>query len=601
MASVKLSDVVTLSPSTYVRSINYNIDNHKYHDIECCEWTRGIDNLLANYTDDRIIITDLIDNDPETLISTIWKQDGPLAIDNSCQCQMGKGNRRSIFSCAQCTNLRRLIDLRLGGTDQPFQIECGESTGKKLIVTESDINTPFLSWDEASSQRARIYHEQYHNLVICGSNYNPDMRCIIGDPFTIKTLITWMISKIFNDDNIPNFIQMHTAFICNNIGYSLYDMPGIGTIYELHKLSKYHEDKRHKSPKLKGLKHDESIQINFPKHIHRGFSPIENINEVARIDSNHRLKSEIANDIIIQLLVIMSELSKINFSHGTPSIHSLIFDDVPVSYVYDNVHIDSQITVKISDMNNSSATFNNVHYFPENFNSKLYIERHMFVPEIVTKNISMAHCQKQSNPLNDAKVISHFSNNYAPSQNKTCSLSTCSSSASRRDVSSASLTLEKLDSTFPSVASHFSRGLEAESPADLLAELDSTSSRLRSANGAELFRASSKYDICIKRNVTVYRLTNSTVDIYNAMRHIGFPIYTGSFDFYCFMTGLMCDRPFYDAVVNDERLYRLWSMMWLIDDFENIESLVKKSHGINFSNDPKLASKHVVDIIRGAW
>ena len=41
------------------------------------------------------------------------------------------------------------------------------------------------------------------------------------------------------------------------------------------------------------------------------------------------------------------------------------------------------------------------------------------------------------------------------------------------------------------------------------------------------------YNVCQPKSITLYRLTNSTIDIYNAMRHIGFPLYIGSFDFYC--------------------------------------------------------------------
>jgi len=134
-----------------------------------------------------------------------------LAIDNSCKCQMGNGDIRSPFSCAQCKNLRRLIDFRLGGIDRAFQIECGNLAGKELIVTSSEISDPFLEWDMESVKRANIYHTKYYNLSTCGSKNIKNLKCITGDSFTIKTLIMWMISKIFKE-NLPhcswNFIQL---------------------------------------------------------------------------------------------------------------------------------------------------------------------------------------------------------------------------------------------------------------------------------------------------------------------------------------------------------------------------------------------------------
>jgi len=137
-----VSEVIVLTETPLIET-NNNLPN-KYHDFECCEWTRGVDTLLFRYKQDREEITSLILNNPDKLVQTIWKADGPLAVDNECRCQMGKGENRSPFACAQFKNLRRLIDFRLGGIERPFQLECGESAGKNLIVASSEINNTFL-------------------------------------------------------------------------------------------------------------------------------------------------------------------------------------------------------------------------------------------------------------------------------------------------------------------------------------------------------------------------------------------------------------------------------------------------------------------------
>lgn len=510
-----VSEVIILTETPLIET-NNNLPN-KYHDIECCEWTRGIDTLLFRYKQDREEITSMILNNPDKLVQTIWKADGPLAVDNECRCQMGKGENRSPFTCAQCKNLRRLIDFRLGGIERPFQLECGESAGKNLIVASSEINDPFLNWDEESARKAQVYVQQYHNLTICGTPNIDDTKCITGDNFTIRTLILWMIYKIFSDQGLPHIPLMHTAFICRGVGYSLYNMPTIGTLTALHGIESYHD-------------------VNPIGKNPVGFSPITSTQPVVTsMKSQHLaftpLKSSIARTIIIQLLVILLELSKVNFSHGTPSIHALIFTKDPVSYSYDGVHVEGPITLQISDLWNSSATFNNVHYFSKNIKSSMYLERGMFVPEISTKTVSMAHCY---------------------------------------DVGAVNVSV-------PIVC-----------PSTLTICPDANT-----------------YNVCQPKSITLYRLTNSTLDIYNAMRHIGFPLYIGSFDFYCFMIALMCDKSFYDAVTHDSRLYRLWSMMWLTEDLLNIERLIIDVHDVEARGDSptnnRAASNTVINIIRGSW
>lgn len=453
---------------------NYNIQQqgyNKYHNFDSCEFTLGVDNLLLQYKHDREKITSLIINDPNKLIMTIWKHESLLAADNECRCQMGRGSIRSQFSCAQCKNLRRIIDFRQGIVNCPFKLQCGNSAGKSLIVLASEISHPFLNWDDDAMKRSKLFVEQYPNLLICGTPNVKNLRCISGDKFTIRALIMFMISKMFHDNHLPHCVMMHTAFICNGIGYGLYDMPTIGNIFDLHRLPEYHD--------------------------------------------YGALKVNVSRTIILQLLVILSELSKVNFSHGTPSIYGLIFNKTPVSYLYDEVHITGPITMQISDMWNSSATFNNSHYFSKSVKHDMNLESHMFVPEITTRSVSMAYCYNH----------------------------------------------------------------------DLIPKTGLTSG------------------FCDPQNIPVYRLNESTLDIYTTIRHIGFPLYSGSFDFYCFMISLMCDKAFFNTVMLTPELYRLWSMMWLIEDIHDIENTISDLHNSNINAQPNnvTAVNIVFNIINHAW
>ena len=113
-------------------------------------------------------------------------------------------------------------------------------------------------------------------------------------------------------------------------------------------------------------------------------------------------------------------------------------------------------------------------------------------------------------------------------------------------------------------------------------------------------------DICSPTSVNMYRLTNSTINIYLSMRHIGFPLYSGSFDFYCFMISLMLNPQYYNSIMADKSLYRLWAMMWTTDDLIIVEQRIKQTflpESIDYLKNSNYLDENnlVIDIIRGLW
>lgn len=420
----------------------------KYHTIGSCDATLGVDALLSCYTHDRNIVMGMMQRDPNTLVKTIWKQDSPLAIDKGCMCQMGNGTIRSPFSCAQCKNLRRIMDFRDQGCERAFELQCGKHVGKKLQVTSIPVANPFLSWNHAAAQRAKLFVSQYRDLMLCGTPNLESLQCIMGDTFTLQVLVTWVVNTLFEAKGLYHCPTMYTAFICRDKGYILSQVPSIGNIFDLY-------------------------NIGCP----------------------------VARPLIIQLLVILGELSAIRFSHGTPGIRSLCFSKEPVSYMYDTVHVNANMTVQITNLWNACCTVGNTHYYRQNVESNLYVENTMFIPEIVT---SKTFC---------------------------------------------------------------------ETPAGT----------------------------CDTQGTSLYRLSGTTLDVYKAMRHIGFPLYVGSFDLYCFITTLMRIPQFFEEVMTDTSLYEVWCMMWLPEDRVNVEREIK-AHSLTTyptsANDDGVVS---VDIIRNKW
>lgn len=107
------------------------------------------------------------------------------------------------------------------------------------------------------------------------------------------------------------------------------------------------------------------------------------------------------------------------------------------------------------------------------------------------------------------------------------------------------------------------------------------------------------YQLCERKDILFFRFGGNTFEIYQHMRHLGIPLYTGSFDFYCIMISLMCDKRFYDMIKSHSSLERIWAMMWLSEDYVAVENLLIEQHG-----KPEIAIDHytkvrqAVDILR---
>lgn len=288
----------------------------QHHSLDCCDSNRGADKLFNNYQKNIDIIYNLIVNNPDKLIETLWKQESPFCIDINCRCCMGYGDRRSAFSCSQCKNISKLKDFRK--PELTFKIQCGVNSGKEIIILPHEISNLFICY--------------YDNFNL---KKNGDCRFICSDSFTNRTLIMTAITKIFKDKKLPNTINFYNAFVCGNKGYSMLENPTIGSLDNLHKISEYHTK---------------------PENMCSPFL------------------CKITKTIITQLVITLNELSHIQFSHGNPSIESLAFGSEHVSYKYEGINVIGDINLKIVNFWKSSATFSNNRYFSNDIKSQLHLE-----------------------------------------------------------------------------------------------------------------------------------------------------------------------------------------------------------------------------------
>jgi hypothetical protein len=430
----------------------------RYINTDCCEGTTHVDQLLARYQQERNMVVAMMSSDPDTLIKVLWKDDSPLGIDNSCRCQMGAGEPRSPLSCAQCTNMKRLVRFNKTGPGTSFLIECGRELGRKLIFTISPPVVLSLRWAPESDQRARLLLASHQALLSCGTPpFNG--RRITGDVFTITTLVSWLVEATLKKYNI-NVVRRLTAFVCRNTGYSVEDSPDLGLIDKTSTVSSY----------LTGATSAET-----------------------------GLKPEVVLGIITQLVVNLIALKEIRFSHGMPSDKALFFSRIPVSYIYQGFHVKAPLTLSLGNFSKSSAGTTENQFFSSTEDAQAFMERYPFSPEIQTIRGSMAYC----------------------------------------------------------------------------------------GSGSE----SSGEKVCQAKNFSVYRLTADNMLLYTYIRHSGIPLFTGSFDFYCFLISLMRHPIFRQTMLRDQNLYRLWSLLWLPDDFQTINERLGFQSGNIVAEDYKVCSK----------
>ena len=454
-----------------------------YNNISVCNESIDVNQLLKDYEDNNMKTINNLFKHPDDFIKNVWKPNGSLLFDNECRCKMGEGNIKSAFSCYNCKNLKRLVDFKMDSIYQPFQIECGDNIGLSLILIKNDILHPKLFWDKPCADKARIYLKRYQNLQLCGSPVNiSNMKCLRGDPFTIRILNDWIIEKYLKDKGLNHTLKNYTSYICGQHGYSLFEYPNLGNFKKL---------------------------INNKDFI-----------------KNNYLDPDITKTILQQLTIILRILSEINFSHGNPSFKSLFFNYKKVSFTYDGIKIKSNINVLLSNFLYSSLMMNDIHISSKTSESDIHLQKSLFTPDINVKSMESSYCNEFKS-INSKKIV-------------------CTDSKKCPDVES-----------------------------------------------------SKKLCSLSEEKTNYYKLNNDTIDIYTNMRHIGFPLFVGSFDFYCFIISFMCCKKFYDSIYADETLYRFWTMLWTDNDLSIIENKIKVYH--DEDDIDNLSEKIGYELIKGMW
>lgn len=380
-----------MSDPTYITDINY------------CEITRNIDNMLEQFEKDRNHIVHLIDNNINQLIVDIWSPLSPVCIDNKCLFNMGKtlqaqsleerieGNIAvnegvvNFYTCPQCKNIKRLIDFGRTKIGDAFHIECGSSAGQQLIMAEATISKLFILRESPPDAVARALENPYiTNLNKCsaGCNLAGSDTCMVKDyqtmdyigtdPYTNNLFINWYLNAKLQELGIPNIIKMHIGFVCSQNGYSLYEYPDIG--------------------RLRHLQEHPEFLVHTDKP-----SP------TAKADDKVPISKDTARGIVMQLFAVLHALRPYDFSHGGPSSRSILFKRDSCSYLYDGVHVEGPLTVKICDLYHAGITVGNRRLYNKSVIADEELRTKPFRPIIDTVTITPFSFDRSA-PANDITI-----------------------------------------------------------------------------------------------------------------------------------------------------------------------------------------------------
>ena len=321
-------------------------NDSKYHDYHCCNNTRGADTLFGHYENDKKQLLKLLKSNPDTLIQTMWKHHGPLAVDKYCQCSVGRHNIRTPFMCAQCKSIGRLYDYRTG--TQTFVIESGSKIGTTFYIVVVPYITHSLKWGPTHIiEIYQYYYQSFHK-------YPTNIHNLICDSQSANILIQCVVENIMKADHMEHYQTWTSVFVCNNDIHYLYEQSSI--------------DKSEKFVSFDNSAEQTSSQIldelNSSCNEHRRCSLLDNLHECynqapVHSDCYDILQPDIIENMIKQMLVIITELRSYHFINDM-YVSNMVFSIKPVSYVYHEHHVCGPITLKLARFEKSSIIYNNI-------------------------------------------------------------------------------------------------------------------------------------------------------------------------------------------------------------------------------------------------
>ena len=327
-------------------------------EYDLTENTRNINDMLRIFSENRDEIKNLLENNSERLADELWKPYSVLSIDRQCLFRMGEKQRMNLddvlkctsscdsvsnlYICPMCKNSKRIIDFSKTAPTFPFLIECGDYVGTSLTYTENPVILYLNYLSTPSSILYALQNPSIKDLAKCSAatcsvpsaesgekflNKYKNFKYLASDKFTNNLLINYYLNSVLSEMDIPHILKIHISFVCNDMGYNITEYTDLT---------------------LKNMQ-------TYPELLDCSGK----LSPTSKADARLPLSHIVSRSILLQLFAFLHFVKKYDFSHGNICSSSLKFKKESLSYVYDGVHIDGPLTLKITDFETSGLTIYN--------------------------------------------------------------------------------------------------------------------------------------------------------------------------------------------------------------------------------------------------
>ncbi len=434
-----------------------HIENKSYYDHNITLGPISSQDFFKRWSDDR---KKLSDNVEINTVNNIF--DSVFLRDRACKGCLGTGKRPYVLSesCTGCQLLSRLFKRGEEGKNKTITIQGGEMYGRELVIRHYPYSLDNLSFyeEETYSKEYGIRTlESLHHMSSCEQGYSTRIvnTTTYGTNSFISNyiLISCILEQEMKLSEIPGIPIFRFAYEC-----------GDGVILIDEKIANYG-----------------NLDI-LTKHSEYTKSPVPT-STATRIRS---LKSDVASLLLMQLVMNLSFLNNYDFTHGEPSLNSIVVTKELCEMKYEHIKLECPFTLHIIPSGFSSMTIN----------------------------------------INDDLLRFFYKGNLEPS------LSHLS------EISKIHFKVDLGDTTVSQVC------VPSQTNKNLCDNYKS-------------------------KRILTYNIGNTnTFDLYT--RNMGIALFPSSFDTYAFFVSFMAEEAFYQAVINDEILIKIWKSIWREDEYENV-------------------------------
>jgi hypothetical protein len=314
----KRGTIFSPNPNRRSNKTNDHIEGKSYDDHSILHGSVSSDSLFRRWKKDRVKLNSKIKFDK---ISTIF--DVVFPIDRKCKGCLGVSKRPHTLrsSCVGCNLLTRLFERGNESRDCEVSIKTGRNKDKVLSLNHIPYSVDFFSNYEEKFY-AKFYGVKVFDTLSGIGSCEQSYASRIGKTRTFATS-----SLISNYIVISSVLQQEM---------SISEMPGIPTFkwaYECEDGVTVVEEKLGESGSL---------------------SVLESNDRYMRDDKE--LRSDVTRLILTQLCMNLLFLNNYDFTHGSPSLESIIISPEPCEIEYGSIQLAAPFTVHINPSGYSSMT-----------------------------------------------------------------------------------------------------------------------------------------------------------------------------------------------------------------------------------------------------